>query len=79
MPKTKEKEVVAAGSKKTADDGVRISTFSVVRSGPFRRAVNEAMDTLPHPSSLVPGKTKMSVELCNDGQIRIDYKSGTET
>jgi hypothetical protein len=69
-------KVTATGSKKTEDDGVRISTFSVVRNGPLRRAINEALDTLPHPSSLIPGKTKMTVELCEDSQIRINYEVG---
>lgn len=68
----------AAGSKKT-EDGVKTSSFSVVRSGPFRRAVNEAMDTLPHPKDMVPGKAKMSVELLEDEQVRIEYEVGYRT
>ena len=66
----------ATGTKKTTEDGVRVSTFNVVRSGPLRRAVNDALDTLPHPNSLVPGKTKITVELCEDGQVQIDYTAG---
>jgi hypothetical protein len=69
-------KVKAAGSKTTGDDGIRTSTFSVVRNGPLRRVINEALDTLPHPNSLIPGKTKITVELCDDGQIQIDYSAG---
>lgn len=68
-------KVTATGSKSTDDDGVRTSTFSVTRNGPFRRAINDALDTLPPPSSLIPGKTKIIAELCPDGQIQIEYSA----
>jgi hypothetical protein len=66
----------AAGEKKTEDDGVRISKFSLVRSGPLRRAVNEAMDQLPHPKEIVPGRAKLEVEMLEDSQIRIEFEVG---
>ena len=65
------KRTKAMGSKTKLGDGVRSSKFSMVRSGPLRRAVNEAMDTLPPPKDLVGGK--FEVELLEDGEVRIEY------
>jgi len=75
---TAKKKTTAAGSKKPAPEepGVKISKFAVIRDGvKLRRAMNEALDNLPHPSTLIPGRTKITLETLEDGQTRVEWEA----
>ncbi len=77
MP-AKKKATTAAGSKKPAPEepGIKISKFAVVRDGvKLRRAMNEALDNLPHPATLIPGRTKITLETLEDGQTRVEFEA----
>lgn len=75
---SKKKETVAAvrEMKPAEEPGVKISKFAVVRDGvKLRRALNEALDNLPHPSTLIPGRTKITLETLEDGQTRVEWEA----
>ena len=80
MATKKKKKTIATETRKPAEAGVRTSKFTMVRDGvKLRRAMNEALDNLPHPASLVPGRTKITLETLEDGQTRVEWEAAYYT